>query len=512
VRWLSRVVSVIVVLAVVAIAVLLIRSRVPSTTVGGRFLTYTEFRDGSRLQPGSPVVIAGVRIGDITGLSIYGGLARIDMRLQESIQIPDDSFATRKADSLFGDSYIEIIPGESTVMLKSGEPIAHVEEGGSTDNTLRTIARTMPRIDNGLEAVHEFTKTGRKVVAGPVTSRLEAADQWLAEGHIEGPLHRADDAMERVEQATTSAADAIASADVNGRLRRFDDGVAGATRQMRELRQALQTGFRDARAGFDRIDPVVDQMAEYTQAIDRGSGDDWRGTLGRLVNDDDLGETLEDASASGAEAVHGLNRFKSWLGATVEVSLASRDARVYATAELRARNDKFYYVEIVKSGAGGVPEDKLSDAAGTTPYTRTQLIRDEIRFTAQFGKTFGWLQLRGGLKESTFGMGADAIFFDNRLRLSADIFSAFSREVPRLKVAGAFAVFRNIYINAGIDDALNSPGYLQIRTGNTEVPTLFQEVHYGRDYFIGTSLHFDDADLATLLRVYGALLVAAIAG
>jgi hypothetical protein len=32
-------------------------------------------------------------------------------------------------------------------------------------------------------------------------------------------------------------------------------------------------------------------------------------------------------------------------------------------------------------------------------------------------------------------------------------------------------------------------------------------VRYGRDYFIGAALHFDDADLSTLLRVYGALLV-----
>jgi len=53
-------------------------------------------------------------------------------------------------------------------------------------------------------------------------------------------------------------------------------------------------------------------------------------------------------------------------------------------------------------------------------------------------------------------------------------------------------------VNAGIDDALNSPGYLQIRTGNTEVPTLFKEVHYGRDYdnafWDGVQLVFGDGD------------------
>jgi hypothetical protein len=39
------------------------------------------------------------------------------------------------------------------------------------------------------------------------------------------------------------------------------------------------------------------------------------------------------------------------------------------------------------------------------------------------------------------------------------------------------------------------------------VPIQFDKVRFGRDYFLGAELHFDDADLSMLLRVYGALLV-----
>jgi hypothetical protein len=60
---------------------------------------------------------------------------------------------------------------------------------------------------------------------------------------------------------------------------------------------------------------------------------------------------------------------------------------------------------------------------------------------------------------------------------------------------------------AGVDDVLTTPGYLSIVKGNTDVPTQFDEVRYGRDYFLGAELHFDDADLSMLLRVYGALLI-----
>ena len=99
------------------------------------------------------------------------------------------------------------------------------------------------------------------------------------------------------------------------------------------------------------------------------------------------------------------------------------------------------------------------------------------------------------------------MLIQNRLRLSADLYGSFEPGVPSLRVAGALAIFRSLYVLAGVHDALNEGGYLPIRTGNTEVPTYFDEVRYGRDYFVGASLHFDDADLATLLRVYGALIV-----
>ena len=86
------------------------------------------------------------------------------------------------------------------------------------------------------------------------------------------------------------------------------------------------------------------------------------------------------------------------------------------------------------------------------------------------------------------------------------MFGAFDR-TPRLKITAAFEVLRSAYIIAGIDDALNNPGYLQIVTGNTDVPKQFDTLRFGRDYFLGGTLYFTDEDLATMIRVYGALLV-----
>ncbi len=516
-RWLSRLVTGAVIVTVVGVVVLLLRSKLPNAKNGEGFVTWAKFRDGSRFAAGSPVVIAGVRVGDISRVAIEGTFARIDMNLKQGLQIPVDSFVTRRSDSLFGDNYVEIIlsGGEDDARvryLKSGEPLTHVIEGGSTDTVLRGIAKALPKINNALDTFHDFLAESRRAVNGKLIERLGGADHWLSEGNIERPIAAAERAMIKVEDATTRAASAVADAapDIANRLASFDRGITNARKNIKDVKTGLVSGLSDVRSGVDRIDEPVGQMSEVMSAINDGRGADWKGSLGRLINDPELANTIQDVTEDGRDAALGLNQFKSWLGMRVEFNLYSGLARVYATAELRARDDKFYLVEFEKSGLGGVPTDELSDAAGTAAYTRRLEIYDALRLTLQFGKRFGPIALRGGLKDSTPGVGIDALMLDGRLQLSADVFGSFQR-VPRVKVAAAVAVFRSLYVLAGIDDAFTTPGTIQILTGNTTVPDHLRELRYGRDYFLGAMLHFDEADLATLLRVYSAILAGALA-
>ena len=511
-RWVTRLTAAAMILIVVAGVVLYIRSRIPTSQVAGTFRTHVKLRDGSRLAPGSPVVIAGVQVGVIEKLTVEGGLARIDLRLRDDLDLPADSFATRRADSLFGDSYIEIIPrtgddGAGARRLESGQPIAHVVEGGSTDALLRGIAGALPRIDSALDRVHDTAIDGRAWVSGPVEDRLEAAELWLSEGHIERPLDSASRAAARLDELTARGAERIARAgpEVEQFFDRVDRAVASARGGMRDTKDGLGSALRRAREGLDELDPQIAQARDVMSAIDEGRGDDWRGSLGRLVRDPELGDTLDDVTASGRDAAGGLNRFRSWLGMRVEYDVFSRDVRVYATAEIRARNDKFYLVEFERGGLGDLPSDELSDVLGSDAYLRRQEIRDRYRFTAQFGKQLGMFAVRGGIKDSTFGVGADALLFGGRLKLSTDVFGAF-QTTPRLKVAGALAVFRSLYVLAGVDDALNTPGYHPIVKGAPGAPTQFDQVRHGRDYFVGGTLHFNDEDIALLLRLYGAVV------
>ena len=514
-RWLSRVVTVLTIVLVLLGVALLIRAKMPKRTVGTKFHTCAMFRDGTRLATGSPVMIAGVRIGEISNLTIENGFARIDMDLVDKVDVPVDSWVTKRAYSPFGDSYIEIIPsgGEegasSGVKLRSGQCFTRVIEGSSTDTVLRTIARNMDPFQHGLERVHEVALDGRKWAKANIEDRALDVDKWIDEGHIDKPLDSANATLTGWADRSTRAAQAVSDAkpSVDKGLDRAQKFAAAAKHDIAEYTVRVKTALQNAREGMNAIDKPVDDFAEVLAAVNEGRGNDGKGQFGRFVNNPKLGNDIEEISGDIAEGTSNFSRFKSWLGLRIEWNIFTGAPRFFLTAEVRPRPDKFYLVELEKGPLGAYASDELHDAAGTLDWTRRQEIKDQIRFTAQFGKTFwNWFQVRGGIKESTFGFGADILMREGKLKFSTDLYGSFTR-VPRLKLAAAIYVFRSIFLVAGVDDALNKPGYLSITTGNTAVPNQFETLRYGRDYFLGATLQFDDADLATLLRVYGAVLV-----
>ncbi len=526
--WLSRLVTVVLVLVLVAGGVLLVRAALPKQSVGSHFRTFALLRDGSRLAVGSPVMIAGVRVGEIEKLTVSGDFARADLLLSRDfesraplapakLEVPRDSWITKRAESAFGDSYLEIIPSTDEGApgignLQDGDQLTRVIEGSSTDQILRAMDRAMPRADQALGTVHDVLGNGRRWVNTAMRDGADRTTAWLADGKIEAGMAAADHAAERLDRGTERAANALAHAqpDFLRTLDRADAAIANTRAKIADVKSGLHDGLVRVRSGLDEVDKPVADYQEVVTAINEGSGKDYRGTLGRLINDPALGDELDTVTDDGRGAADSISRFKSWLGMRFEYNVFSRIPRFYATAELRSRNDKFYLIELERDPLGGLPSDVLSDAAGTTTYTRTVQIQDKLRFTAQFGKQFGWLALRGGIKDSSFGVGADALLLnEGRLRLSVDAFGGYSA-APRIKLAAAFAVFRSIYLIAGIDDAFTKPGYINIDKDSQFVPNDFHKLRYGRDYFLGATLHFDDADLATLLRVYGALLVSAL--
>ncbi|HEY4212338.1 MAG TPA: outer membrane lipid asymmetry maintenance protein MlaD [Steroidobacteraceae bacterium] len=85
-----------------------------------------DFDNIGDLKTGSPVSMAGVRVGEVDGIRFDSKSykAVVSMRIDPQYkEIPDDSFASIQTQGLLGGKYIGLSPGGSDMFLKDGSHI-----------------------------------------------------------------------------------------------------------------------------------------------------------------------------------------------------------------------------------------------------------------------------------------------------------------------------------------------------------------------------------------------------
>jgi phospholipid/cholesterol/gamma-HCH transport system substrate-binding protein len=83
------------------------------------------FGSSAGLKNGDNVKISGINVGKIISLDLdledYN--AKVDIKLNKNIKIPDDSSARITSSTLLGGNFVDIIPGVSDTYMKSNDII-----------------------------------------------------------------------------------------------------------------------------------------------------------------------------------------------------------------------------------------------------------------------------------------------------------------------------------------------------------------------------------------------------
>ncbi|MBI5506912.1 MAG: outer membrane lipid asymmetry maintenance protein MlaD [Deltaproteobacteria bacterium] len=94
----------------------------------GGLQVFATFDQIAGLKPKAPVEIAGVKVGQVIGISLDDTYrARVDLDLDKDLQLPIDSSAAIVTAGLLGDRYIQLTPGAEETFLQPGEQIAYTE-------------------------------------------------------------------------------------------------------------------------------------------------------------------------------------------------------------------------------------------------------------------------------------------------------------------------------------------------------------------------------------------------
>jgi phospholipid/cholesterol/gamma-HCH transport system substrate-binding protein len=111
-------------------AVAYLSFRVAGPSVGGPhgLTIYAAFDQTGGLKVRAPVMIAGVKVGQIRAITLDDRFrARVKMDLDPSLKLPADTSASIVTQGILGDRYISLQLGGDPEVLKSGDEIAFTE-------------------------------------------------------------------------------------------------------------------------------------------------------------------------------------------------------------------------------------------------------------------------------------------------------------------------------------------------------------------------------------------------
>lgn len=491
------------------------------------------FRTVSGLEPKSKVRLAGVVAGSVDRIFLREGRAHAILRLNDGIVVREDSVISVASIGILSERYIEITAGTLTArplapgavvagreLVDLDQLIVQLSETMGTINTLAaslretfggqdsTVALLMQNTNALVDRLNVLLDENRRHVGELLEQSAGLARDTralLAENRDE--LHGTIANLRDFSASLKARADELAA-----QVTRTAEDLRGAVRGSREDLQAVLASLRAAsgkaeqaadsltsilkkvddgrgtlgrlvndETSITRIDRAVDQIGGIAEKINAGQG-----SIGRLVNDDKLVSSLQSSVDSINKLLGAGERTGFYLGLRSEYLFDIRDFKNYATVKLQPRPDKYYLLELIDK-----PTGKRSIANVQTKITRPEgdytieehTVTDDVTsltFSLQFAKDFGDLTLRGGLFESTGGIAADYRPFHDRLRLSLEGWDFDRGEGPHFKFTGRLKLYKDTFVNAGVDDLLLSDGY---------------------SAFVGVGVLFSDEDLKSLLTL-----------
>lgn len=233
------------------------------------------------------VEIAGVEVGKVKRISLQDGKALVVLRMNPGLIIRKNDIAIIRTRGILGDKYVEIMPGSMTALpISPGERItltAPITDMDVLMNTLGEVADDIRALTNSLSNVLG-TEKGEATLSEIVNNIKEVVS-----------------ALNHTIQNNKE--------DIN----KIVDNLSTFTGTLKEIgnsnKEDIATIIRSAKKVTGTMEPLVANLTEITEKINQGQG-----SIGRLVNDDEAVENLNQVLASLREITDRIKNGEGTLG------------------------------------------------------------------------------------------------------------------------------------------------------------------------------------------------------
>jgi phospholipid/cholesterol/gamma-HCH transport system substrate-binding protein len=240
---------------------------------------YVVYNDVEGLSPSAPVTLNGLIVGKVTGISFIdntSGRLRIEMQVKTDFPISKTSHATLYEPGLLGGKQIAIIPDlKNTVMAEDGDQLV----SGLKPGMLSVVGEKLSPLQTKVE--------GTVVTADSLLHSLNNVFDRRTQENLRVAILELSETMQQFRMASTSLNTVISGnkAKIDGTLTNLNQASGNFAKLSDSLNQAnLGQTVKNLEKSLANVDKIINDV------------EGGKGTLGKLLKDEDMYNNLNDAS------------------------------------------------------------------------------------------------------------------------------------------------------------------------------------------------------------------------
>ncbi len=376
------------------------------------------------LVPNSAVRMAGIRVGKIDRIRLQEGKARVEIAIDTKLSFTKQGYVNIRAQGLLGDKVVELYPGPvGAEELPSGSQVLKVIDNGAIDEVVSDVGKISKSLGELADIITNASKGNgdANTPIGRIILNIEKATKDLA-SVTAANRDKVSDVMDSLLEITGTLDDIINGKGENG----------------------FRPAWSKAVDSLDKLNSAMGNLSEASQKLNNGQG-----TLGRLINDDEVLQKVETTMDSVNEFLGNTSDLETSIGYHAEhIPDNGGFTKSYLDIKIQPGLDRYYLIQIISDPLGSQTADR-TDTVDGIPTTTTTLDRKALKYSIQFAKNFYNFTVRGGVIESSGGLGFDYFWLRKKLRWSTELYSFDDMKV---KSYVKYDIWKGIYVIAGGDD------------------------------------------------------------
>ncbi len=400
----------------------------------GEYIQYrTIIRDASGIFPKTPIRVAGINAGRIKDISLADNNAVITFEVLKDVTVTKGSKLKIKTVGFLGDKYLEIQTSKDEERLGENAFIPALEGGGIED--LVKDASTV------LKDVKIIVASIKESLAPP--GEDPPMQQILAD--VKDLVANTKVATESLKRIMTGNEERINEIIAN--LDEFSEDIAYQVNNTNE-----DSAMADVKEILGNAKKISADLEKVMADLKAG-----KGTMGKLLVEEQIADEVRQTLSGVRQLVTRVNNLRTemevYTGANTNFGSESQfGLRLYPSPE------RFYELGVVTSEFG--VEDKsiiTSDINGnTSTETRTVQDQDTYRFNIMMGRHIHNWVIRGGLIQSTGGIGVDYELNDWGSKFSLDVYDYRDEIGPNVRFSMEHQLYNVLYGRIRAEDLLES--------------------------------------------------------